>query len=838
MHKKFQTQLHDYLKDLTATGDPTPEPEAPQNTPESQPAETPSADRPKPSPHSPKKSLSLPTLPSLRSDPVPSSAPSVPQQNGSSLSPDPQPPVAISVDPDPIETTNSPEVQPPQPRRVKKRWLIGGALLVAIAGTILALPKAVEMVEQWRQEEQIQTYEEEQHQDSEVLRLALLPPAERDARLQEIAAQPEVSLERSRARFLLAEDLLGKYEGGPAVRMLENLEIDYPILGPYVLLMRGRGYQLSNENIKAQETWQEILEKYPDSPLVVNALAKLGTLDESYWQRAIADHPTHPRTVDILHQQLEKSPQSLDIQRQILRSNATDSRTANVIDQLLANNTDQLTPEDWQAIGDNFWHRRIYNKAIAPYEKAPQNPQNLYRLARSQQLSDLKEKAKTNYQTLIKTYPDAPETATALKRLASLVPPAEGVKYLQQLAQQFPDQGSEALAQEIDLLSKFDAGAAQQARQRLLEKYSDSEAAANYRWRQAKEFAKNGNLTEAWQWAREIASQNPKSDVAPKAVFWIGKWAQQLNRPDDAKAAFENVLTRYPSSYYAWRSAVLLGWQVGDFNSVRFLSPPVTVPDRRPLPPAGSATFKELFRLAQDQAAIELFEAELQTKEDSEPDQLTVNEGFTQALLKLTQQEYLQGINQVLNLRDPVDPEQRKEWEALRETPEYWQALFPFPYQQLIFDWSAKRQLNPFLVTALIRQESRFEKDIKSPVGATGLMQVMPSTGEWIAPQIDLKEYSLTDPTDNVNMGTWYFDHTHKTYNNNSMLAVASYNAGPGNVSKWLAEFDNPDPDVFVEKIPFAETKGYVESVFGNYWNYLRIYDPDVQQLLARLPQP
>ena len=114
----------------------------------------------------------------------------------------------------------------------------------------------------------------------------------------------------------------------------------------------------------------------------------------------------------------------------------------------------------------------------------------------------------------------------------------------------------------------------------------------------------------------------------------------------------------------------------------------------------------------------------------------------------------------------------------------------------------------------------------------------MPSTAEWIAPQIYLKDYSLTDPTDNVNMGTWYFDHTHQTYNNNSALAVASYNAGPGNVSKWLKEFDNADPDVFVEKIPFRETKGYVESVFGNYWNYLRIYDPDVQQLMYRLPQP
>ena len=297
MHKKFQTQLQDYLKDLTATGDPTPEPEAQQDTDsDGVQGEGQSPDRQSvKKQNSPKKSLSLPSFSSLKPDPavspeVPLSASEAepngqPLPNGSEGS-TPPPVAAIEMEAavvDPPETiagvSNLTETKPSKPKKIKKRWLLGGALLVAIAGTVLALPKAVEMVEQWRQEEQIKTYEEEQHQDSEVLRLALLPPAEREARLQAIAAQPNVSLERSRARYLLAEDLLGKYEGGPAVRMLENLEVDYPILGPYVLLMRGRGYQLSNENIKAQETWQEIIEKYPDSPLVVNALANLGTLD-------------------------------------------------------------------------------------------------------------------------------------------------------------------------------------------------------------------------------------------------------------------------------------------------------------------------------------------------------------------------------------------------------------------------------------------------------------------------------------------------------------------------------------------------------------------------------
>jgi soluble lytic murein transglycosylase len=113
-------------------------------------------------------------------------------------------------------------------------------------------------------------------------------------------------------------------------------------------------------------------------------------------------------------------------------------------------------------------------------------------------------------------------------------------------------------------------------------------------------------------------------------------------------------------------------------------------------------------------------------------------------------------------------------------------------------------------------------------------MQVMPSTGEWVASQVGLTDYQLNDPDDSVNLGTWYLNYTHQEWDGNSMLAVASYNAGPGNVADWLQRFNLSDPDRFVEQIPFPETQGYVEAVFENYWNYLRLYNPEVSQLVAQ----
>jgi soluble lytic murein transglycosylase len=214
----------------------------------------------------------------------------------------------------------------------------------------------------------------------------------------------------------------------------------------------------------------------------------------------------------------------------------------------------------------------------------------------------------------------------------------------------------------------------------------------------------------------------------------------------------------------------------------------------------------------------------------------TVAQQFTDGLMRLGVGDNLDGIFMVSSLAWRDDPEEKAQYQALKQQSAYWHALYPFPYLEAIVRWSRQRQLNPMLVTALIRQESRFMPSIRSAVGATGLMQVMPETGDWIASKLDPadREFDLDNPEDNIKFGTWYLDYTHREYNNNSMLAIASYNAGPGNVADWLDRFGLSDPDEFVEKIPFPETRGYVKSVFGNYWNYLRLYDPQIGDRLEQ----
>lgn len=720
----------------------------------------------------------------------------------------------------------------------KNSLLIGlGLLGLTIVGTVLLAPKTVEWLEQRQQAHLEKALKEDPNQPSVVLTLAEVPPEQRSQKLQEIAGSDTLSLERSRARYLLAVDLLQKYEGGPALRQLEGLDKEYPALAPYILLKQGRGYELTNDTAKAQETWQTLVETYPDDLVSAEALYKLGKYDPQYWDQALEKYPQHPNTQEIIRQRLKENPQQPQLLILLAKYAASDSETNSSRDRLVKEYASELTPEDWQVIADGYWESEDYNKAAQAYQKAPATPQNLYRIARGQQVqpngNNNNNEVKAAYQRLIMEFPKAPETVTALERLAKLSQPETAISYLDQIIKQFPDEAADALLEKAKLLAKIDRQAeAAKIRETLLSKYPKADATAEYRWGVAQTAAERGDALKAWTWAQPITSNNSDSSLAPKAAFWVGKWAQQLGRSQDAQTAFEHVVARHPQSYYAWRSAVQLGWNVGNFNTIRQTLPTVVKPDSRSVPPAGSQMFKELYRLGQDGDAIALFTAEM-----GDRSQLNVDEEFTDALLKLVQGKNLQGINQVWNLQNKEEPDAQNQWQKLRETPEYWHALFPFPFYQTIINWSQQRQLNPLLVTSLIRQESRFEPEIASPVGAKGLMQVMPATGEWVADKISLKDYSLGNPNDNVNLGTWYLNYTHDTYSNNSLLAVASYNAGPGNVSKWMTKYQVNDPDVFVEKIPFRETKGYVESVFGNYWNYLRIYNPEIAKLLAQHTQ-
>lgn len=661
--------------------------------------------------------------------------------------------------------------------------------------------------------------------------LKSLPPTQRTEKLQAIAQQkPKASVDQNRARYLLASDLLQQKQPQKALEQLNGLETDYPTLAPYVLRQRAQAYTQKGDQAQAQTTWQTLLKQHPQAPVAAEALYALGQQQPQYWDQAIAQFPAHPRTIEIAQQRLKQNPKQPKLLLLLAKHGLYVDNYVSILNRLSEDYASQLTPEDWEAIAFGYWEKQEYGKAGMAYARAPFTPRNAYRIGRGLQLGE-RSGAVEAYRRLVNTFPEADETSLALIRLSRLTSAPEAIGYLDQIISRFPDRSGEALLEKSKLLDQLNSReSAAQVRQTLLSRYGNSDAAAELRWTLAQERAAAKDIPTAWKWAAPILTSNPDSEYAPEAGFWVGKWANELGKPEDAKQAFEYVLTRYPSSYYAWRSASMLGWEVGDFTSVRQLQPQVIRPAARPELPVGSETLRELYQLGQDQDAWTLWQTEFQR-----PMEPTVAQQFTDGVMRLGVGDYLDGIFMVSYLSEREKPEEKTQYQELKRQVSYWQALYPFPYLESIENWSQERQLNPLLVTALIRQESRFMPGIRSSVGATGLMQVMPDTAMWVAEKIKLKQYQLNDPDDNIKLGTWYLDYTHGEYADNSMLAVASYNAGPGAVAGWVTKKGMADPDDFVEAIPYSETKGYVKSVFENYWNYLRLYNPEISQKLAQV---
>jgi soluble lytic murein transglycosylase len=664
--------------------------------------------------------------------------------------------------------------------------------------------------------------------NAQIAAVLLLPEEQRRPALEQLANNGS-SIDRYRARYLLAIDALEQKQAEAALTQLDGLEKEYPVLGGYILLQRTRAYELLGNASQAKATLQQLLDAYGEEPVAAEALSILGQTEPQYGQQAIDRFPTHPRSADLARQQLKANPDNEKSQALLLllAKHLYLPDIGDVLSQVSDRYGDRLSPEDWETIAFGYWEKLDYGKAGIAYAKAPHTPKNFYRIGRGLQLGGSNPEARLAYQQLVRAFPESEETGLALMRLARLSGDREAIPYLDRIITNYPDLAAEALFDKAKILDRLGSSqSATQARQSIINQYGDSDSAAELRWKTAQGLAKTGKYKEAWQWGEQIVKENPQSEFAPEAGFWVGKWAKALGESSKATQAFEYVVANYPQSYYAWRSAVYLGWDVGDFTTVRRLSPVVEKVNDRLIPPAGSETLKELYAIGRDRDAWTQWQVEFTNR--MEP---SFEEQLTDGMMRMGVGDSLDGIYMLSNLADREKPEDRAKYEEISQQPAYWETLYPFPYFDLILDWSVKRQINPLMTIALIRQESRFMPSIRSSADAVGLMQVLPETGAWIAQKAnEPPPKNLNDPNDNIRLGTLYLDFTHDEYNDNSLLAIASYNAGPGSVADWKQRFRFDDPDVFASQIPFPETNDYISSVFGNYWNYLRLYNGDLKQ--------
>ena len=162
---------------------------------------------------------------------------------------------------------------------------------------------------------------------------------------------------------------------------------------------------------------------------------------------------------------------------------------------------------------------------------------------------------------------------------------------------------------------------------------------------------------------------------------------------------------------------------------------------------------------------------------------------------------------------------------------------YPAPFRDLVDPQANRLALDHGWVYGLMRQESRFIMDAKSTVGAKGLMQLMPKTARWVAKKIGLKSYQpakVAEMNTNVTLGTHYLSMVLASLDNQPVLAVAAYNAGPGRARRWRAE-QPLEGAIYVETIPFNETRDYVKKVMSNAVYYSALFEDKQLSLKSRI---
>jgi soluble lytic murein transglycosylase len=345
------------------------------------------------------------------------------------------------------------------------------------------------------------------------------------------------------------------------------------------------------------------------------------------------------------------------------------------------------------------------------------------------------------------------------------------------------------------------------------------------------------------------AADFPRANQRAAWLYWSGRARDALGDEREAQARYELVAVDYLNSYYGKLAARRLrasGLTPGKLT----LTPPTHVKpmSARPRVPVAPEEGKELAIGGNELLAPEV-EAALSDLPAALVERvrwLLAAELYDDAVDELQDLERSVGASPLIdatiawalfqqghNLRAVVF--------ARRAYPHYIAAggerlprevlemLFPFDYREQVRRYADAHKLDPYLVAALISQESAFDPDARSPANAYGLMQVRPGTGRQLARRLGIRPFStrtLRNPTANIRLGTRYFADLVEKYGDDH-LVLAAYNAGPRPVSRWLAERSGEDlgTEEFIDDIPYPETRLYVKRVLGLRDVYRELYD-------------
>lgn len=354
--------------------------------------------------------------------------------------------------------------------------------------------------------------------------------------------------------------------------------------------------------------------------------------------------------------------------------------------------------------------------------------------------------------------------------------------------------------------------------ERLDKEFPQGRYADEAHWNLLWSFYRRGRTEEAAAGFEKAARENPASPEHARFLFWAARAQEKSGRTREAEALYRQVLLGYKNSYYGRQAQTHLV-QVAPGAGAAALSE-----GRDGIDLSGAIRVVRQERLARIGQLLVLglgdeAEREAETGVAGHEDDAAFQAVF--AWLQFQRGRYGLAITA---MRRAFPFHVAATGDLLPE--DVWRILYPLKYRDYVERYSQQRGLDPYLVAAVIRQESTFLAGVRSRAGADGLMQIMPYTGRVLARSQGkaFRRSSLYDPETNIRYGTIYLKQMIDRFGGRVDYALASYNAGPNRVVKWTGMDLTLDSEVFIEEIPFTETRDYVRAVLRNETLYRRLY--------------
>lgn len=675
-------------------------------------------------------------------------------------------------------------------------------------------------------------------------------------RLQRVMERFPSTLWAKRAG-LLSGVLLLERNPAVAIQFLRAAQRDFPALEDYVRLWTGEALLNQGNAKQAAEMFESIPQTVPDSYLLTKAAYRAG---EAWYQASSC-----PEATAWLAKAVELNDKEPGAPLALLRRSACQLRDNSVregretlmqlwvrfaysveakeAETLLASN---LGGEPWviqpserlaraQAyLGQSFHAEAIeeLRKFLAADPQSPRRSEARLKLGIAQVRLKQYDEARETFRTLVKD--GGTESREASVWLARVyLRQGQGDKLLDLARTLATSSLSAEQKGQITLFAGMwleDQYRFDEAIERYREVAKDGEPVAQRaeaRWRVGWVHYRLARYREVVDELRRLGEQRD-SDFEPQALYWMGR-AAELSQQSHARDAYMQLCQQYVYTYYCQLARERIDIPLSEPHASEQISASVPVN-------SGASSNGEATRVVSPRAEIEQQSAyrraiELKTlglESDAARELAGLTDRYSRdpdVLMALaTMLNEVGAYHQALRLARARFRDKLERTGGIVD-PSLWKVAYPTGLLPVIKGQGVSG-VDPYLVAAIIREESQYDQQAVSRVGAIGLMQVMPGTANAVAQRLGIPAVGrddLFDQETNIQIGVRYVEQLLAQFSGNVALAIASYNAGPIVVKSWIALHPGRSQDEFIELIPYQETRQYVKRVLRSYREYLRL---------------